>query len=341
MEDGNTSAIAESPTREGLIFVGTDDGLVQTSEDGGAHWRKIDRLPGVPADAYIARIRASQHDAATVYLAAENHQNGDFKPYLLKSADTGRTWTSISGDLPARGSTYAIAEDPVDPNLLFAGTEFAAYWSRDGGQHWLKIAGVPTIAVREIAIQKRENDLVLGTFGGGVYIVDDYSPIRGASPAALEKAATLFSVRSAVLFVPTQQYAMPGKGFQGEMFFQGDNPPYGATFTYYLKDAIKTLKEKRIEAEQAAEKAGRPIQYPTPDALRAEASEEAPTLLLTVSSSAGVAAHRNRSPHACTSRSRITPCAARVSDSGARRAWQARSTRAPRWRAAPEERPRR
>src|SRR5262245_10373589 len=284
---GNISAIAESPKREGLLFVGTDDGLMQTSEDAGGHWRKIDRLPGVPADAYIARIRASQHDAATVYLAAENHQNGDFKPYLLKSTDAGRTWKSITGDLPERGSTYAIAEDPVDSNLLFAGTEFAAYWSKDGGQHWLKIAGLPTIAVREIAIQARENDLVLGTFGRGVYIVDDYSPVRSTSAATLEKAATLYPVRNAVLFVPTQQYSMPGKGFQGEMFFQGENPPYGATFTYHVKDAIKTLKEKRTETEQAAQKDGRPIRYPTPDELRAEANEEAPTMLLTVSSSGG------------------------------------------------------
>src|SRR5262245_37206296 len=158
---GNISAIAESPKKEGLLYVGTDDGLVQVSEDGGARWRKIDKLPGVPTDSYIARIRASQHDAATVYLAAENHQNGDFAPYLLKSTDSGKTWTSIAGDLPERGSTYAVAEDHVDPQLLFAGTEFAGYWSRDGGRHWVKIAGVPTIAVREIAIQKRENDLVL------------------------------------------------------------------------------------------------------------------------------------------------------------------------------------
>jgi photosystem II stability/assembly factor-like uncharacterized protein len=284
---GNISAIAESPKREGLLFVGTDDGLVQTSEDGGAHWRKLDRLPGVPGDAYIARIRASQHDAGTVYVAAENHQNGDFKPYLLESTDAGRSWKSIAGDLPERGSAYAIAEDPVDPNLLFAGTEFAAYWSKDRGQHWLKISGLPTIAVRDIAIQKRENDLVLATFGRGIYIVDDYSAVRQATTAALDKPAALFATRDAVLFVPTQQYAMPGKGFQGEMFFQGDNPPYGAAFTYHLKDAIKTLKERRIDAEQAAEKAGRPIRYATPEELRAEASDEAPTMLLTVTSAAG------------------------------------------------------
>jgi photosystem II stability/assembly factor-like uncharacterized protein len=284
---GNISAIAESPKKEGLVYVGTDDGLVQVSDDGGGHWRKIDRLPGVPQDAYVARIRASQHDAGTVYVAAENHQNGDFKPYLLKSTDSGRNWKSIAGDLPERGSTYAIAEDHVDPNLLFAGTEFAAYWSKDGGQHWSKIAGVPTIAVREIAIQKRENDLVLGTFGRGIYIVDDYSPVRTASPATLTSAAVLYPVRDTVQFVPTLQFGMPGKGFLGEAFFSGENPPYGALITYQLKDAIKTLKEKRIEAEQAAEKAGKPIHYPTAAELHAEATEEAPAVLLTIATASG------------------------------------------------------
>src|SRR5919197_147195 len=258
---GNISAIAESPKREGLLYVGTDDGLVHVSEDAGGHWRKIDHLPGLPSDAYIARIRASQHDVATVYVADENHQNGDFKPYLLKSTDGGRSWKSITGDLPERGSVYAIAEDHVDPNLLFAGTEFAAYLSKDGGQHWIKIAGVPTIAVREIAIQKRENDLVLGTFGRGIYIVDDYSPIRAATAATMTAAAALYPVRDAVLYVPTVPYGMPGKGFQGEMFFTGENPPYGAVFTYQLKEGLKTLKAKRAEAEQAAEEAAQPIRY--------------------------------------------------------------------------------
>jgi len=284
---GNISAIAESPKREGLLYVGTDDGLVQMSDDGGGHWRRIDKLPGVPADAYIARIRASQHDAATVYVAAENHQNGDFAPYLLKSTDSGRSWRSIAGDLPARGSTYSIAEDHVDPNLLFAGTEFAAYWSKDGGQHWIKIAGVPTIAVREVAIQKREHDLVLGTFGRGVYIVDDYSPVRVATPGSLTTTATLYPVRDAVLYAPTLQYGLPGKAFQGEMRYAAENPAYGATFTYSLKDELKTLKQKRVEAEKAAEKTGQPITYPPADELRAEADEEPPAILLTVSGPGG------------------------------------------------------
>jgi photosystem II stability/assembly factor-like uncharacterized protein len=284
---GNISAIAESPKKKGLIYVGSDDGLVNVSDDSGAQWRKVERLGNVPTNAYIARIRASQHDANTVYVAAENHQNGDFAPYLFKSTDTGYTWTSISGDLPARGSTYAIAEDHVDPRLLFAGTELGAYWSKDGGQHWMKIAGVPTIAVREIAIQKRDNDLVLGTFGRGIYIVDDYSSVRATTAATLEAPATLYPVRDAIMYVPTQQYGMPGKAFQGEMLYSGDNPSYGAVFTYYLKDGLKSLKDKRADAEKAADKAGQAIRYPTPEELRAEAAEEAPAILLTISDASG------------------------------------------------------
>jgi photosystem II stability/assembly factor-like uncharacterized protein len=280
----NISAVAESPKKEGLLYVGTDDGLIQVTEDGGTTWRKADKLPGVPANAYVARIKASNFDANVVYAAIENHQNGDFAPYLLRSADAGRTWTSITGDLPARGSTYAFAEDFVDANLLFAGTEFAAYYSKDGGRHWGKIAGVPTIAVRDLAIQRRETDLVIGTFGRGVYVVDDYSPLR-SSPA--DVATTLFRTRDALLYVPTQPYGGPAKAFQGEMLFSAENPPFGAIITYQLKDSLRTLREKRVATEKEAAKAGREILYPTAAALRAEDQEEAPSILITISDSAG------------------------------------------------------
>ncbi len=285
----NISAVAESPKKEGLLYVGTDDGLVQVSEDGGTTWRKVDRLPGVPADAYVARIRASQHDERVAYVTLTNHQNGDFAPYALKTTDMGRTWTSINGDLPKRGGTFGFAEDHVDPNLLFIGTEFAAYASKDGGRHWMKIPGLPVIKVAYIAIQTRENDLVLGTFGRGIYIVDDYSPLRALNADAVTKAATLFPARDALLYVPTQHYGGSGKAFQGEMLFGGDNPPYGAVFTYFLKDPPKTLKQKRLDAERAAERANQPIRYPTADELRAEAAEEAPALLLTISDASGKA----------------------------------------------------
>ncbi|HMN10464.1 MAG TPA: hypothetical protein PKC83_16935 [Gemmatimonadaceae bacterium] len=283
----NVSAIAESPRKEGMLWVGTDDGLVQVSEDGGATWRRIESFPGVPANAYVSRIKASQFDANTAYVTFTNHQNGDFKPYALKTTDGGRSWVSISGDLPSRGSTHAIIEDVVDPSLLFIGTEFGAYATRDGGAHWFRLAGLPTIAVRDLAIQKREHDLVIATFGRGIYILDDFRPLRTTTPATLAAAATLFPVKDAMLYVPTQQYGGRGKAFQGEMLYGGDNPPYGAIVTYHLEDPLKSLKQQRVDAEKAAEKAGKPIAYPTSDQLRAEAEEEAPAILLTVADSSG------------------------------------------------------
>jgi photosystem II stability/assembly factor-like uncharacterized protein len=282
----NISAVMESPKKEGVLWVGTDDGLVQVSEDGGATWRNVGPLPGVPQDAYVTRIRPSQHDANVAYVTFSNHQNGDFKPYALRTADLGRTWKSIAGDLPTRGGVFAINEDHDDPSLLFLGTEFAAYASKDGGQRWLKIPGLPTIKVADIAIQKRENDLVLGTFGRGVYIVDDYRALRSITPATVA-TSTLHPVRDALLYVPTQTYGGGRKAFQGEMLYSADNPPYGAVFTYSLKEQLKTLKQKRVDAEKAAEKAGQPIRYPTADELRAEAAEEAPAILLTISDESG------------------------------------------------------
>ncbi len=175
----------------------------------------------------------------------------------------------------------------MDPNLLFAGTEFAAYFSKDSGRTWLKIAGLPTIAVREIAIQKRHDDLVLGTFGRSIYIVDDYSPLRTTTLEMTQKKATLVGARDSMLYVTTQRYGGRGKAFQGEMLYAADNPPYGAVITYHLKEELKTLKQKRVDAEKAADKAGKPIDYPSFDALRAEADEEAPAILLTIADEKG------------------------------------------------------
>ena len=199
----NISAIAESFKQEGLIYVGTDDGLVQVTEDGGKTWRKIEKPAGVPEDAYVQRILASQHDAGTVYVAYENHQNGDFKPYLIKSADKGKTWVNISGNLPERGGVYAIAEDHVDKNLLFAGTEFGLYFTNIGGEKWTKLnIGLPTIMVRDLAIQKQMDDLVIGTFGRSIYILDDYSPIRTATPELLQKDSQSSRPRPALSYLP-------------------------------------------------------------------------------------------------------------------------------------------
>ncbi|HEV3260725.1 MAG TPA: hypothetical protein VG013_27980, partial [Gemmataceae bacterium] len=206
----------------------------------------------------------------------------------LKSTDAGKTWTSIRGDLPLRGSVLAIAEDHKDPNLLFVGTEHGLYFTIDGGKKWNRLkGGLPTIAVRDLAIQKQMDDLVVGTFGRGIYVLDDYSPLRGLKADLLKQEAVLFPVKDAVLYLPTQQFGLRDKAFLGESFYTAANPPFGATFTYRLKEEIKTKKQMRQKAEKDAAKKEQVAPYPTPEQLRAEAEEEAPAILLTVTDAAG------------------------------------------------------
>ena len=294
---GNASALAESPKKEGVIYVGTDDGLIQVTEDGGKNWRRIEKFPGVADMAYVSRIVASNHEPNTVYAAFDNHQNADFKPYLLKSTDAGRTWVAINGNLPKNGPVWAIAEDQVNPNLLFAGTEFGLFFSVDGGQRWVQLkGGLPTIAVRDINIQRRENDLVLGTFGRGIYILDNYTPLRSIKPEVLKEESVVFPVKDALLYIQAQPLGGRGKSFQGESFFTADNPPFGTTVSYYLKDALKTRKEKRQDAEKEALKKGVPIPWPSQTDLRAEEEEEAPAIIVTVTDSTGRVVRRLSGP---------------------------------------------
>jgi len=290
---GNASALAESPKKEGLIYVGTDDGLIQITEDGGKSWRKVETLPDVPELADVSRIVASSTDVPTAYAAFENRQNADFKPYLFKTTDAGRTWTSIKGNLPANHPVWAIAEDQVNPNLLFAGTEFGLFFTIDGGQKWIQLrGGLPTIQVRDLTIQRRENDLVVGTFGRGIYILDNYTALRSIKPETLKQEAVLFPVKDALMYIQAQPIGGRGKSFQGESYYTAENPPFGATFTYYLKDALKTKKEKRQEAEKKA-----PITaMPSRSELSAEEEEEAPAIIFTVSDSNGHVVRRLTGP---------------------------------------------
>lgn len=294
---GNASALAESPKKEGLIYVGTDDGLIQVTEDGGKNWRRVEKFPGVADMSYVSRIFASNTDANTVYATFENHQNADFKPYLLKSTDAGRTWVPINGNLPKNGPVWAIAEDHVNPNLLFVGTEFGLFFSIDGGQKWIQLkGGLPTIQVRDLAIQKRENDLVVGTFGRGIYILDNYTPLRLLKPEMLKEEAQLFPVKDALMYIQAQPLGGRGKSFQGESFFTAENPPFGATFTYYLKDELKTRKAKRQEAEKEAAKKNAAVAFPSQSELRAEEEEEAPAIIITVTDASGRVVRRLTGP---------------------------------------------
>jgi photosystem II stability/assembly factor-like uncharacterized protein len=294
---GAVVQLAESSKVEGLLGAGTDDGLIQISEDGGDNWRRIERFPGVPERTYVSELIFSQHDANTLYASFDNHKQGDFKPYLLRSTDLGRSWTTISTGLPARGTVYVVVEDHVKPELLFAGTEFGLYFSPDRGKRWIQLkGGLPTIQVRDLAIQKRENDLVAATFGRGFYVLDDYSPLRGISDEALASKAILFPVKRASTYAMSAPFGGSGKGFNGDQFFTAPNPPVGAVFTYYLKDEWKTRAKTRQDAEKERIKKGEDTPYPSWDALAAEAREEPPAIILTVSDADGNVVRRVEGP---------------------------------------------
>lgn len=288
---GNLVALSESPLVEGLLYVGADDGLIQVSEDGGRSWRKVDAVRGVPDLSYVSDLLASQHDPNRVYAAFSNHKMGDFKPYVYRSDDRGQTWTAISGDLPERDVVWALAEDHVLPQLLFVGTEFGAYTSVQGGDKWLRLrGGLPTIAVRDIDIQRRENDLVLGTFGRGFYVLDDYTPLRLMTAAQLDLAAHVFPVKDALLYVERNRLGnRDGRGWQGASFFATRNPPFGAVFTYHLKEKLKTRRERRLEEHK---KAGAKMDFPAVEDFRAEDEERAPQVFMVIRDAAGETVRR-------------------------------------------------
>ncbi len=289
---GNVTALAESPLNEKVLYAGTDDGLIQVTMDGGTTWTKVSAFTGVPKltpGVYVANILASRHDENVAYATLNNHRNGDFKPYIIKTTDKGKTWSQIIvGDLPERGSTYCIAEDTKNKDLLFTGTEFGIYFTNNGGKNWMKLgSGLPTICVKDIAIQERENDLVIATFGRGFYVLDDYSLLQNVKQTDLEEKAHIFPIKDGLVFIPSTPFGHKGKSFQGESFFNTENPPIGATITYYLKDDYKTLKEIRQANEKERIKNNLPVFYPSADSLRLEDKEEAPYIMAIISDANG------------------------------------------------------
>jgi photosystem II stability/assembly factor-like uncharacterized protein len=295
---GNLVALSESPKKEGRLAVGSDDGLIHVSDDGGKNWTKIASFPGVPDRSYVSRVLWSRHDADVLFATFDNHKMGDFKPYVLRSADLGKSWTSVSGNLPARGTVYAIVEDPVKRDLLFAGTEFGVFFTVDGGANWVQLkGGIPTQQARDLAIQEREGDLVVATFGRGFYVLDDLSPLREVGETALASTeARLYPVRNTWMFVPSTPFGGDDKASFGDAYFTAPNPPFGAVFTYYLRDGYKSLKEQRREADQSKAKKGEDVFYPSWDDLRKEDREEPPTVVLTVTDEDGQVVRRVEGP---------------------------------------------
>ncbi len=292
---GNITSISESPVQEGLIYVGTDDGLIQVTEDGGKNWRKIDKVYGIPEGAFVNDIKADLHDADTVYAVFDNHKTGDYAPYLMRSGDRGHNWESVTGDLPDRHLVWRIVQDHVVKDLFFLGTEFGIYYSRDAGVHWVKLPGTPTIPFRDLAIQRRETDLVGASFGRSFYVLDDYTPLRTLDADLIEQPFALFPTRAAKLYV--QDHVLGGpKGSQGDGYFIASNPPFGAVFTYYLKDELRTRKAQRNEREKKAKGSGDDNTYPGWDELKREEREEAPRMIFTVRNDAGQVVRRITGP---------------------------------------------
>ncbi len=275
------TSISESPLVEGLLYTGSDDGLIHVSEDGGKNWRESGKLPRVPARSFINDIEASGHDPNTLFAVADAHKFGDFSPYLFMSTDRGRSWQPIAGDLPAGTIVWAIKQDHKEENLLFAGTEFGLYFSYNKGVNWIKLkAGVPTIAFRDIELQQRDDDLVGASFGRGFYVLDDYSCLRSISAAVQAGSNTLFPVRDAWWYVPYVPMQAKGMPTLGSTSFVGDNPPFGAVFTYYLQEWPQTAKEERRDAEKSLREQNASVPFPGWDALREESDEKGPQALL-------------------------------------------------------------
>lgn len=287
------TSLAESPVKEGLIYAGTDDGIIQVSEDGGANWTKIavTELPDVPERAFVNDIKADLYDENVVYVALDNHKEGDFKPYLFKSTDKGKSWKSISGNIPERTLVWRLVQDHVKKDLFFAATEFGIYVTVDGGENWEKLGGAPTISFRDLVIQRRENDLVGASFGRGFFVLDDYSIFREVTEEKMEAEAALFSTRKALWYIPRS--SLPDGGAS---FYTAKNPDFGAVFTYHLSKSYTTLKTDRKKAEKKLEKEGKDIPFPGWEALDEENQQEKPKIWLTVKDEAGNVVRKIKAP---------------------------------------------
>ena len=278
------TSLAESAQDEHILYAGSDDGLLHTTKDGGATWtsKTVDKLPGVPATAFINDIKADLLDANVAYVALDNHKFGDYSPYLYKTTNGGKSWKSIANGIPEGTLVWRLVQDHVNPNLLFLGTEYGVYISLNQGEKWHKFSkGMPTISVRDLAIQKRENDLVAATFGRSFYVLDDYSPLREITEDKLAQGAKLFPVKTALQYIETRG----GTSSQGASFYTAKNPPYGAQFTYYVAEEIKTQQAARKKAEKELNKYKQDVPFPGWNELDAELNEQKPSALLRITNS--------------------------------------------------------
>jgi len=258
---GTIIAIAESPVAKGQIWVGTDDGNLQLTTDGGKNWSNlIKNVSGLGANSPVSHVEPSRTAASTAYVAFDRHMFDDFKPYIFKTTDTGKSWTNISGNLPPTAYVQVVREDPKNTNLLYAGTELGLFASYNGGKEWfpLHLKNLPNVAVHDIVVHPRENDLILATHGRSIWIFDDASVIQQMTPEIMSSNTYLFPVRPALRY--TSRFTRYGTG---DKQFAGPNPPAGALITYYLKDKLDEKATIKLQVFDSAGKLVQDIERPS------------------------------------------------------------------------------
>ncbi len=294
---GSVVSLTESPVKEGVLFAGTDDGLIQVTLDGGDTWSKAKWPKKVPENSYVSDLEASLFNESTVFATFDNHKKGDFAPYVYRSDNNGKSWKNITGNLPKRGSVYTVVQDHVNKDLLFVGTEFGVFFTQNGGSNWTQLKGnMPTIAIRDLEIQRRENDLAMASFGRGFFIFDDYTPLRESAKTVKSSPATIFPVRKAIQFIESDPMGLPGKAMQGADFYFAENPAYGAVFSYYIGDDFTSLKAKRQKKEAKLRKDDKPVYYPSWEELKEEDLEPGSKLIFTVKDMQGNVVRRLTAP---------------------------------------------
>jgi len=274
------TSLSQSPIDENIIYAGTDDGIIQYTRDYGTTWNKVsvEKLPGVPKGSFVNDIKADLFDVNTVYVLLDNHKFGDYKPYIYKSVDGGKSWKDMSDGIPDGFLCWRLVQDHIDKNLMFLGTEYGIYVSLNGGDKWVKFSsGIPTISIRDLAIQKRENDLVAATFGRGFYVLDDYSSLRFLSANSL-KSNLVFTPRKALQYSPIRS----GSSSQGSNTYYAKNPEYGAMFTFYLSNEISTNKQSRKKREKELDKTNSDIPFPGWVELDNELNQNSPRTIIEI-----------------------------------------------------------
>ena len=274
------TSLSQSPIDENIIYAGTDDGIIQYTRDYGKTWNKVsvEKLPGVPKGSFVNDIKADLFDVNTVYVLLDNHKFGDYNPYIYRSVDGGKSWKDISDGIPDGFLCWRLVQDHIDKNLMFLGTEYGIYVSLNGGNKWVKFSsGIPTISIRDLAIQKRENDLVAATFGRGFYVLDDYSSLRFLSAKSL-KSNLVFTPRKALQYSPIRS----GSSSQGSNTYYAKNPEYGAMFTFYLSNEILTNKQRRKKREKELDKTNSDIPFPGWAELDNELNQNSPRTIIEI-----------------------------------------------------------